>query len=307
MTDSTTKWPRLVLATVAATTLVVASCEAPRPEPLAPGASLQPKPEPTIADVSKPFHEYQVESKASMKGDSPTPKYPDLLPQAGVEGEVLVSFVVDESGAADQASFKVIRATHELFATAVKAALPAMRFVPAQIGGKNVKQFVEAPFTFTLPVIEKQMSEQEKETVVSAHLDASKQGKKLAFTIEKPVREDVLYRATTSDSTGGKTLAFRVDKTPRGAVIRRENTLREWEANELPNVLVRSKSGEELKRFIADPTKMYNRTPLNDLNPDDIAAIEVIKARNCSVTVGVPCPAIIVTIKSGREAAYRRK
>lgn len=307
MTDSTTKWPRLVLATAAAGILVLASCEAPRPEPLSP---VQPKSgEPSIADVSKPFAEYQVESKVKMEENSPAPKYPEILRQAGVEGEVLVSFVVDETGAADPATFKVIRSTHELFGTAVKAALPSMRFVPAQIGGKNVKQFVQQPFTFTLPGTGERTAESETEVVLAMPLDSSKaaEGKKLAFTIERPVRGDVLYRASKSDSTEPKKLAFRVDRSAPEVVIRRDQSLREVPANEMPNVLVRSKSGEELKRFVADPTKMYNKTPLNDLNPDDISAIEVIKARNCSVTLGVPCPAIIVTIKAGREAAYRRK
>lgn len=308
MTDSTTKWPRLVFATAAAGVLVLASCETPRPEPLSP--VLQPKPaEPAVADVSKPFYEHQVESKASLKPNSPAPRYPDILRQAGVEGEVLATFLVDETGAADAATFKVIRSTHELFATAVKAALPAMRFVPAQIGGKSVKQFVQAPFTFKLPIIEERTAESGREGVVIATLDPMKvEGKKLAFMIERePAREDVVYRAGTRDSTTTKTLAFQADRTPSGAVIRRSPTLREWSANEMPNILVRSKSGEELKRFIADPTKMYDKTPLNDLNPQDIDAIEVIKARNCSVTLGVPCPAIVVTIKIGREAAYRGK
>ena len=86
-----------------------------------------------------------------MRADnSASPKYPDILREAGVEGEVLVSFVVDETGAADPASFKVIRSTHELFSTAVRKALPEMRFTPAEIGGKKVRQVVQAPFSFSL-------------------------------------------------------------------------------------------------------------------------------------------------------------
>lgn len=82
--------------------------------------------------------------------NSPTPQYPDILRQAGVEGEALVSFVVDTTGRADVSSFKVIRATHDLFATAVKNALPRMRFIPAEVGDKKVRQLVQQPFSFAI-------------------------------------------------------------------------------------------------------------------------------------------------------------
>ena len=48
------------------------------------------------------------------------------------------------------ASFKVIRTTHELFATAVKNALPRMRFIPAEVGDKKVRQLVQQPFSFAI-------------------------------------------------------------------------------------------------------------------------------------------------------------
>jgi protein TonB len=32
----------------------------------------------------------------------------------------------------------------------VKQALPAMRFVPAEVGGKKVKQLVQQPFSFAI-------------------------------------------------------------------------------------------------------------------------------------------------------------
>ena len=96
------------------------------------------------------YFEFQVEKPVMQAPNSPTPQYPDILRQAGVEGEALVSFVVDTSGRADVASFKVIRTTHELFATAVKNALPRMRFIPAEVGDKKVKQLVQQPFSFAI-------------------------------------------------------------------------------------------------------------------------------------------------------------
>jgi protein TonB len=96
------------------------------------------------------YFEFQVEKPVMQAPNSPSPQYPDILRQAGVEGEALVSFVVDTTGRADVASFKVIRTTHELFATAVKNALPRMRFIPAEVGDKKVRQLVQQPFSFAI-------------------------------------------------------------------------------------------------------------------------------------------------------------
>jgi protein TonB len=71
-----------------------------------------------------------------------------MLRQAGVEGEVLAQFVVDTSGRAEAGSLKILKSSHDLFAQAVKNALPQMRFIPAEVGGRRVKQLVQQPFSF---------------------------------------------------------------------------------------------------------------------------------------------------------------
>ena len=96
------------------------------------------------------YFEFQVEEPVQPIPGTGIPKYPDILRQAGVEGDVLATFVVDTTGRADPASFKVLRATHELFANAVKQALPAMRFTAAKVGGKKVRQLVQQPFSFAI-------------------------------------------------------------------------------------------------------------------------------------------------------------
>jgi protein TonB len=91
-----------------------------------------------------------VEQPAAPAPGSATPAYPDILRQAGVEGEALVSFIVDTNGRVDLASFKVIRSTHDLFAAAVRNALPRMRFIPAMVGDRKVRQLVQQPFSFAI-------------------------------------------------------------------------------------------------------------------------------------------------------------
>ncbi len=101
-------------------------------------------------NTDQPYFDFQVEKQAAGVVGNPTPRYPDMLKAAGIEGEVLAQFVVDTTGRADMSTFKVIKAGHELFGQEVKAVLPRMRFYPAEVGGHKVKELVQLPFAFTL-------------------------------------------------------------------------------------------------------------------------------------------------------------
>jgi protein TonB len=96
------------------------------------------------------YFEFQVEKQVSPAPGNPGPRYPDMLRSANVEGEVLAQFVVDTTGHADMSTFKVLKSTHDLFTNAVKNTLPNMKFFPAEVGGKKVKQLVQMPFQFSL-------------------------------------------------------------------------------------------------------------------------------------------------------------
>jgi protein TonB len=37
-----------------------------------------------------------------------------------------------------------------MFVQSVKNALPQMKFIPAEVGGRKVKQLVQQPFTFSI-------------------------------------------------------------------------------------------------------------------------------------------------------------
>jgi protein TonB len=100
-------------------------------------------------NTDQPYFEFQVEKQVEQL-PGVAPRYPDMLKSSNIEGEVLAQFVVDTTGRADMSQFKVLKTTHELFAQAVRNALPNMRFRPAEIGGRKVKQMVQQPFTFAL-------------------------------------------------------------------------------------------------------------------------------------------------------------
>ena len=101
-------------------------------------------------NTDQPFFDFQVEKPVAPIPGTGQPRYPDILRSASIEGEVLAQFVVDTTGRVEISSYKVIRQSHELFAAAVRNALPQMRFLPAEIGGRKVKQLVQQPFVFAL-------------------------------------------------------------------------------------------------------------------------------------------------------------
>jgi TonB family protein len=94
--------------------------------------------------------ELEVDSVAVRYEDSAAPPYPESMLRKHMEGTVLVQYVVDTSGFADTASFKVLYTTHRDFANSVRQTLPHMRFRPALMGDHKVKQLVQQPFAFKI-------------------------------------------------------------------------------------------------------------------------------------------------------------
>lgn len=94
--------------------------------------------------------EFMVDSAVSRTEDGVAPQYPASMLLRRIEGIVIVQYVVDTLGKADTATFRVISATHNDFARAVKATLPQMRFRPAIMANKLVPQLVQQPFAFKI-------------------------------------------------------------------------------------------------------------------------------------------------------------
>ena len=78
------------------------------------------------------------------------PRYPESLRQAAIDGRVLVRFTVDTTGRIDMSSLSVLASTHDLFTRAVRDALPAFRFKPAELGGHRVRALAQMPFEFQI-------------------------------------------------------------------------------------------------------------------------------------------------------------
>jgi TonB family protein len=93
-----------------------------------------------------------VDSMVTRFPESAAPSYPAKLLELKVEGGAYVQFVVDTTGLADTLSFRVISSTHPEFAQSVREALPNMRFHPAILRSRKVRQLVEQPFMFKIVI-----------------------------------------------------------------------------------------------------------------------------------------------------------
>lgn len=105
---------------------------------------------PTTRLANAPFLADQVERGASLAPGNAPPRYPEVLRNSGVEGRVTAQFIVDEHGRTEEASLRFLQTDNQLFQDAVRAALRRMRFIPAEVGGRTVRQLVQMPFVFTL-------------------------------------------------------------------------------------------------------------------------------------------------------------
>jgi periplasmic protein TonB len=96
------------------------------------------------------FRAEDVERQVELRPGSAPPVYPVALRNAGIEGKVVAIFVVDQMGRAEDSTVKFVSSDNRLFEDAVRTALERMRFVPAEAGGRTVRQLVQMPFVFTL-------------------------------------------------------------------------------------------------------------------------------------------------------------
>jgi TonB family protein len=91
-----------------------------------------------------------AEQSAMRVEGSAAPIYPPELIEQKLDGSVLTHFVIDTSGHVDMATVEILSSAHPLFVQSVKDAMPAMRFYPASVGGRRVRQLVEQKFEFRL-------------------------------------------------------------------------------------------------------------------------------------------------------------
>jgi len=101
------------------------------------------------ADPDAVVEERYVDRAARLTA-APAPRYPDRMRALGIEGRVLVQFVVDTTGRVELEGVRVLESAHDDLTLAVRQVLPRLRFVPAEVRGGKVRMLAQMPFEFAL-------------------------------------------------------------------------------------------------------------------------------------------------------------
>ena len=106
--------------------------------------------EPPARLIDTTFTVYEVDAMVERFEGTAAPVYPLDLAEAGVEGLVRATYVVDTTGRVDVTTIRIMSSDHPGFTTSVQTALGEMRFRPATRRGKPVRQLVEQRFRFQI-------------------------------------------------------------------------------------------------------------------------------------------------------------
>jgi len=79
-----------------------------------------------------------------------SPKYPDLLRSADVEGNVVIDVAIDSAGHVDLSRLKVIRSDHQLFLMSVRQAIDTTAWLPARQMGRPIQSIRRDTISFLL-------------------------------------------------------------------------------------------------------------------------------------------------------------
>lgn len=80
----------------------------------------------------------------------PALRYPDMLRRAGIEGQVVLEFVIDSTGRVEPASLKVISASNRAFESPAREVIVRSRFRPGRVRGIAVRVLVQQSITFAI-------------------------------------------------------------------------------------------------------------------------------------------------------------
>jgi TonB family protein len=156
--------------------------------------------------------EDQPELVGGMKALQEAVSYPELAKEAGIEGRVIVQFVVDKDGTVTNP--KVTRGVHKLLNEAALQAVKQQEFKPGQQQGEPVKVQMSLPVTFRLPSSHSESATQEgilqapEFSVAGSHPDIEGEMRAIQESLSYPeiVRkagiEGTVHVTFTVDETG---------------------------------------------------------------------------------------------------------
>ena len=102
-----------------------------------------------LVDFTQTFLETAVDERPERLS-GPYPRYPEMLRQAGIEGTVLLEFVIDTSGRVEEATLKVLQSTNRAFEGPAKDVIRKSLYRPGKVRGQAVRVLVSQQIGFTI-------------------------------------------------------------------------------------------------------------------------------------------------------------
>jgi TolB protein len=100
-------------------------------------------------DVGQVFREAVVDV-VPERVSCPPAQYPAMMQQAGIEGTVVLQFVVETDGHVEPETITVVRSTREAFETPAKEMTAGCMFRPGMVRKTAVRVLIQMPLMFTL-------------------------------------------------------------------------------------------------------------------------------------------------------------
>jgi protein TonB len=100
-------------------------------------------------DLSQTFAAMAVD-EPPRRIAGPLPRYPEVLRQAGIEGTVVLQFVVDTTGRVEESTIEVLRTTNRAFVAPAVVVVTKSLFRPGRMRGRAVRVLVSLPIGFAL-------------------------------------------------------------------------------------------------------------------------------------------------------------
>lgn len=123
----------------------VVACETPAP----PGMDEPTGPAEAVVGPDRVYAE-QVVDAAPERLSCPPPEYPSILREAGIEGQVVIQFVVERDGTVEQPTVQTLSSSHRGFEEPARAMIEGCRFRAGAVRGEPVRTLVQMPVIFTL-------------------------------------------------------------------------------------------------------------------------------------------------------------
>lgn len=95
------------------------------------------------------YAEAVVEERPALLS-APPPPYPDILKQAGIQGRVLLSAIVDTTGRVEPNSIQIVKSPNPGFDVPAKSWVLQALFRPARLHGQAVRVHVTLPIDYSI-------------------------------------------------------------------------------------------------------------------------------------------------------------